>query len=454
MKILTFYASERAKLDSNVHSGGGTDDTQALQAILDIADENTGVRLIMDGAALVSSLQVSSNTTIECLSKDCGFYQIDQTNKAIVTNKNWCLKGRPTKNVSLIGGSYNQNCLNQIHHSMSTDEERVYTMSAWRCTFALEFYGIENFLMRDVTVIDFRTYAFMMTNFKNCTIEDTWLELNHHMEGNQDGFHFWGPGQYLTVRNVGGRVGDDFMNIGPDEGDLESSITDVLVDGVFLDEADQAIRLLTRKNGLLDRVTIRNVQGSYKSFGFYIDPWFSDSPGNFGDLFFENINLKQMPPNYFYHKPILFSIGGDIRCLTLQNIRHEYPDDNRSIAEIGIHSPESSNFESAKFTKPDGTRPKIQNLIIDGLTIIENGDSKDMVAFDVYGEVGNMIVKSVLAVKDDGVETSGTLIKLQDCSNVDNLILTDSVVRGMEKVVDGEKNAKFTKIENCTGVRG
>ena len=92
MKILTFYASERAKLDSNVHSGGGTDDTQALQAILDIADENTGVRLIMDGAALVSSLQVSSNTTIECLSKDCGFYQIDQTNKAIVTNKNWCLK--------------------------------------------------------------------------------------------------------------------------------------------------------------------------------------------------------------------------------------------------------------------------------------------------------------------------------------------------------------------------
>ena len=33
--IKTVYASEVAKLDSNVHTGGGTDDTAALQAVLD-----------------------------------------------------------------------------------------------------------------------------------------------------------------------------------------------------------------------------------------------------------------------------------------------------------------------------------------------------------------------------------------------------------------------------------
>ena len=75
MKITTYLASEFAVLDSNVYHGGGTDSTKALQAILDKASENEGVRLIMDGAALVSQLELSSNTVIECLTKDCGFYQ-------------------------------------------------------------------------------------------------------------------------------------------------------------------------------------------------------------------------------------------------------------------------------------------------------------------------------------------------------------------------------------------
>ena len=79
MKIHRIYASEVAALDSDVYTGGGTDDTAALQKALDLAKDGDGVYLIMDGAALISQLRVYSNTTIECLTKDCGFYQISQS---------------------------------------------------------------------------------------------------------------------------------------------------------------------------------------------------------------------------------------------------------------------------------------------------------------------------------------------------------------------------------------
>ena len=43
MKIRKFLASDFAALDSNVYTGGGTDDTDALQRVLDTAKDGDGV---------------------------------------------------------------------------------------------------------------------------------------------------------------------------------------------------------------------------------------------------------------------------------------------------------------------------------------------------------------------------------------------------------------------------
>ena len=67
MIIKKFVASQcGAVLDSDVHGGGGTDDTAAIQGILDIAQKDgVGVHLIMDGAALITGIKVYSDTVIE-----------------------------------------------------------------------------------------------------------------------------------------------------------------------------------------------------------------------------------------------------------------------------------------------------------------------------------------------------------------------------------------------------
>jgi hypothetical protein len=443
MPISTVYASTVAALDSHVYRGGGTDDTQVLQAVLDRAKTEGGIHLIMDGAALVSHLEVYSNTTIECLNADCGFFQKDNSNCAIVTNANWNITKRTVKNITLKGGTYNQNCAHQAHDVPVTEETRPFnSYGDIRGVVALEFYGVENVLLRDVVIVDFRTYAFMTANFLHMTLERVWLELPGRMQAqNQDGFHFWGPGQFLTIRDCGGKVGDDIMNIGPDEGDGVSSITDVLVDGLFLDDADQSIRILSRGTGLVDRVTIRNVQGTYRSFGFYIDAWYpGNTAGNFGDIFIENVNLTHTAPNYDYRPPMLFSVGGDIRCLTLRNIRHEYPIDNRAIGEFGLPFYATTPDTIADYVYPSGRKPVIQNLIIDGLTVLENEQSEDMEQLRIFGEVGNLVVKNVLSVKDKGVARSGNVLKVYPCGHVDTAIVSDVFSVGAKTVIDGEEN--------------
>lgn len=455
MEIKKIYASTIAKLTSNVYTGGGDDDTSAIQQVLDMAkDDDVGVHLVMDGAALVEQLKLYSNTTIECMNKDCGFYQKSNMNRAIITNAIWNDYETETKNIQLLGGTYHQNGQNQEHddpsrdHVMCLGDKISPTPDGTSHPFVmgLEFYGVENLLVRDITIRDFRTFALTVGCFKNVTIENTWLDLPYGTRGNQDGFHFWGPGQFLNVLHCGGKVGDDIINVGPDERDKKSSITDVLIDGIFVDDGEQAVRLLSRGTGRLDRVTIRNVSGVYRSYGFYINPWFiDDTLGNFGHILIENVDLKSVQKTYSA-PPFLFSIGGNIECLTLKNIRHHAAHDNRPVLDIGwpFYLP---NYENYKMFAEDTPyqyyrhKQRLQNIIVDGLTIVEHEDEpKDTNYISVYDKVENMIIKNVTVIKNQ--EENGNLLYFEDHGEVENLVMEGIHTKGLKNIISDETKVK------------
>ena len=420
MRTKIIYASDHAVLDSNVYTGGGTDDTVALQTILDKALEFGGVHLIMDGAALITGLRLHSNTTIECLNKDCGFFLKDNSNCAVVENNDIDYVTIQNKNITLLGGTYNHNFRGQLHHVKSPDDKHIFggqkneNQIVW--VIAMQFIGIENLLMRDITIRNQRTFTMLASNFKYVTIENVIIDLPDKAYGeNQDGLHFWGPGQFLTIKNISGDAGDDFIALAPDEHDGASSITDVLIDNVMLDHADQAIRLLSQNKGRLDRVIIRNVTGVYRSFGFYINSWVSGKTcGNFGNIQFENIDLRPEAPNYTYRTPFLFQVGGHIEHLTFRNIHDHYSEHQRVLFE----------FSSPFYTwKQDECRTRIDELTIDGFTMLQknalsispilidadigrmnmrNLDANihtpsniPMIAFGPYGRVGTMMIHGV-----------------------------------------------------------
>lgn len=450
----TIYASEYCRLDSDVITGGGTDDTDALQAILDMAPVWGRLRVILDGAALVRGIKIHSNTTLECQDKSCGLYLADDSDCAIVINANPTYGEIINKNITLLGGTYNHNCLHQKHH-IDCDDPKFKSNnpdpdadSHW--TVAVEVIGVENLNVRDLTVRDQRTFAFTVGNFKHVNIENTYIELeNEIIFGNQDGFHFWGPGQFLTMKNVGGKTEDDFMNIGPDERDGVSSITDVLIDGVMLDGAWQAVRLLSRGSGLLDRVTVKNVTGTYRCYGFYINPWFvEDTLGNFGHITFENINLKALDNPFDgienTNEPFLFYIGGDIKSLTFKDIKWNGAYDSRNIFKIGYpYHDERLPLKEKK--------PCIDFMLIDGLQIFEDADDGMLCDGDyeyilARGTIRHLAVRDADIFRNGNVGHKCTLIKTTPDCEIGRLSLSRIYAENLDCMTDNSEG----RINNIT----
>ncbi|MBQ4575187.1 MAG: hypothetical protein IJA85_08300, partial [Clostridia bacterium] len=113
--------------------------------------------------------------------------------------------------------------------------------------------------------------------------------------------------------------------------------------------------------------------------------------------------------------------------------------DKRAIGEFGLpfHSTTPNTIDS--YVYPAGKPPVIKNLIIDGVTVLENADSKDMEQLQIFGEVGNLVLRNVVSIKDDGVERSGNILKVYPTGHVKTAIISDVFAVGAAKVIDGEE---------------
>ena len=409
-------------------------------------------------------MKVHSNTIIECLNDECGFFMADYKNRPILTNSCWSLKERKTRNITIIGGTYNHNCTKQAH-SVPIEEYPMVECESLKQGYALshpvylmEFYGVENFNLKNVLFKNQRTYTFTMGNFKNVNIEDSIIDMAEHVHpSNQDGFHFFGPGQFLTMKNLRGCTGDDFINLAPDEMDDVSSITDVLIDGVFFDDVCQGIRMLSHKDGLLDRVTVRNITGTYRTFAFDIIPFYEGTDfGNVGDLFFENIDLRQLDATYHYTPLHFFGVGGNIKSLTLKNVRFHSPVRNSCVFDVGrpfFYRPDSLTEEECKKYcvnkndfkpkdwMPEGKTPVFQNLIIDGLTITSDEKADDTQIIELRHRIDNAVIKNVNVFRSESAQKSGHLIKLFRGAKVKNLIIEDVFAEKLGSVFSAEEES-------------
>lgn len=335
-----------AHLDSDVIKGGGTDDTELIQNILDRAPKLGSLKLIVDGAILVKGLKVHSNTTIECLNRGCGFYLADNSNCPLIANGTPQPEGRADRNLSFFGGAYNGNA---EHQERSTKEHGFST------AFAL--HGVEQVLFRDVSITNPRTFAVYLTNWRRVVFENLYINLDHIPKpSNQDGIHVQGPGEFLSIRNLQGRTWDDMIALNNDDvlGDWNpegqfvraeeaqarfgrnagvGAVTDVDIDGVQADDCAQIIRILSRATRL-DRVSIRNVKGTYRDFGVWLTPYFREG-GNVGHIEFENIDLRPVGPRAFdYVPPFLFFLGGKMEHVILKNVSSHLPIDDRPLVWI------------------------------------------------------------------------------------------------------------------------
>lgn len=393
-----------AKLDSDITKGGGTDETTLVQSILDKAPMIGALKLIVDGPILVSGLKVHSNTTIECLNRGCGFYLADNSNRPLIANATPKAEGREDHNLSFLGGTYNGNAEHQQHTTLE---------HGWTTAFAL--HGVEQVIFRDVSLTNSRTFAVYLTNWRRVSFENIYINLDHiPKQSNQDGIHIQGPGEFLSIRNVQGRAWDDMIALNIDDllGDWDregrfgrdpasikrfgaaagiGAVSDVDIDGVQADDCAQVIRVLSRASRL-DRVSIRNVKGTYRDFGVWITPYFREG-GDIGRLEFENIDLRPVGIRaYDYVPPFLFWITGKMEQLTLKNISSHTPIDDRALVWI----------------QPDA---KIDRLRIEGINVYDTRKEIGRTPLiRVDGRIGLLQVRDVVVQRPNAASPSGSLI--------------------------------------------
>lgn len=454
MRMRTIYASETgAKLDSDVYTGGGTDDTAALQRALDIAKTEGGVRLVMDGAALITGLTVHANTTLECLSDACGFFQADNSNQAMIVNGNPSKGERLDRNIKLLGGTYNQNCLHQSHH---VPPEKAY-IDGDCLVVGISFFGIENLMIRDLIIRNHRTFGFLITNWEKVVMENIRFELPDYIRaGNQDGIHMQGPGRFLTIRNVQGKTSDDMIALNADEevtGETRNwmhplattgPMTDILVDTIMSDNASQVVRILSRES-LIDRLTIRNVTGTYRSFGFYIHAWDYRKKGyqsDYGSILIENVDLRQTDPDYTYTKRFLFRISGRHKCMTLKDIYYRDPSDDRYVVWLeGISDMKGMGYVPAQ----------MESLVIDGLHIQDEGDTPQTFPYiAAEGIVKHMVIRNSEIYCKAGKEP--VFLATGEVSDIGRLAMYNVVSENVGTLIDdpeGKIKALELDSEDC-----
>ncbi len=281
------YASKAgAVLNSSVWSGGGTDDSVALQAMLNRARSVSSLEVVIDGPALISTnLVIYSNTKLR-FTPNAGLF--------MAAHKNCWLIGNPqntnyaTTNIVIEGGVLNANGTAQNEYI-----NNGFRLSGQPGVDGVWFGGVDNIILRDVMIVSAKAYTFHFTDSRNISVFNcasyytNGVAATNTFYGN-DGVHFNGNITNVKVRDFWAHQNDDdVFALMTDETDQtlpiqdsrwttnSGSMSNIVIENVFLDGCKNVgkIQSYGSTNAFARDVTIRNVHGSATHQGFLVFPF-------------------------------------------------------------------------------------------------------------------------------------------------------------------------------------
>lgn len=321
-----FYSSASCAVNSNLLTGGGTDDSKCVQGLLNTIAAAGGGELIQDGPSLISgvnvlggstgqttALQISANTTLKCQGNGSGFYLADNSNVTMLGNH---ISGSVSfsnleTNITVDGCTFNGNGANQDRHELANPNNE------W--VFGLWFGGFDGLRLNNVTVENARTFAvtlswgqaFFLNNVSVVQLAGSGAGGNNH-----DGLHFWGTLKDGHVSNFLDNSGDDdALAFNTDEGytnylglvansglqpsrcpnsSLDGELDTITIENVYLLNVNDPLRFFSTGDGVqtISNIFLRNIYGSTAggaiccgngvtvSGGLSIDGWYLNAPNN------------------------------------------------------------------------------------------------------------------------------------------------------------------------------
>lgn len=311
------YASNAgAILNSDLIQGGGTDDTVALQSVLDRAADGKPIHLIIDGRALVRGLNVHGKTTLECIHGG-GLYLKNGSSRTIVRNANRSKQTIIDEHITIRGCFLNGNRGNQPSADVPSrvDIPGCCTPSNKESdgTFisGMEFLGVNDLIIENTTLWNIRAFGVLIANASRIAVQNLTVDygsapgiLDRRELNNTDGLVFKGPLRYAAVDGLRIRAGDDALALNADTWTDDANlygpyvgvgpITDVTVNNIQLMDTILGVRSISASERV-DRINITNMTGTIR--GWYVanlSHWVNPSGlGNFGSVTFYNVNVDR-----------------------------------------------------------------------------------------------------------------------------------------------------------------
>lgn len=285
ISTIDIIVSDHLALNSNIETGGGTDVTDELNALLAQSfDDDLPRRYIFDGVALTSDTIVAGgHSTLQFLPGSGIFKKADSAGH-ILTNR---LSGSDVmvdKSIVIEGGVFNGNEANQTSRYEDNGDGSGSTL--WKV--GLWFAGVSSLEMRSVEIRNAKTFALVIGGVKKARIYDykaAWTVNGAWKTNNWDAIHWWGNNPDTEIYNAESVNGDDDpLGINTDENYLLSDprrttnpgvintghIGKILVDGFKCTGTYRCVRVYntgTPSTGLVDELILRNISGTVVAGG-------------------------------------------------------------------------------------------------------------------------------------------------------------------------------------------
>jgi hypothetical protein len=421
----------------------GTDQTSAIQAILNTASASNPLFLAWDCKVSVTGLRIKSYTHILVL-PGCGAILRDGSDHHLLRNYNWTANNNSIVdyNITIDGGIWNGNgwrggVAKQIH---STPTKGM--IACWN------FYGVQNFRAENFILINSRTFAGFFTTTRNLILNKFIVE-NQSGEINQDGFDIVGLLDGCTITNGVMTCSDDRLAFGSDAigggsasegGDLTVNTgvagvqQNIRIDNIYFKGEGKGLRFnssVTQQRN----VFVSNISGTARTTWLYIEssrniaqnPAFDvvDGDGNALNMTFENIDVEiSQVYGYDYlvdhHGEV--QIGGVCRNIRLINFMRK--NFTLSYPTLAVHN----NYGTIT----------VNGLYLEGYTAIETGTSFSGDHISIKsGTVNDLVIKDavitmagnngadLLSIKSGSIVPVPKLINIRS-SNITNVFDNES----------------------------
>jgi len=424
----------------------GTNQTSAIQAILNTASLSNQLYIIWDCAVSVTGLKIKSNTHIFAL-PSCGAILRDNSNKYLLGNYNYVPNNNSISldsNIIIEGGIWNGNG----YRSNVAKQSRSTALNGYMTVF--QFSGVKRVSLLRATFLNGTTYSGMFLTSEDILIDGVTVDQGAPTveKINQDGIDFIGYTKNITVKNTWLRTGDDRFALVPN--------------ALGGNPADNHAEIYTGIDGDMDNMTFENITFAGYGLGFAV---YMGGANKFSNLYINNVK-GTCSQNWFkmYNKDYLNTNGYTIS--EGSQIAHNIVVENVSV-EVNSYRPLGSitdplirlscsvdnivfrnirrdsfalvqpTFEVTPSSVSNPTGVAVANLTIDGYTSINQ--SPGTVDNLIHVDLNTSVVKLTLTNSNiDLGATTKNIALLKSRGGVTYLFANNNRINGIRHMIYNE----------------